>query len=76
MAHPFDPAPGLLWTLTKADMEASCDVRFVPIGVEARVKRNGKLLYARAFPKASETLEWAEGEKREHLENGWAAQQP
>ena len=50
---------------------ASCEVRFVPIGVEARVMRNGKLLYARTFPTADETLEWAEEERTSHLAKGW-----
>jgi hypothetical protein len=67
----FDPAPGILWTLTKEGREASCDIRFVPIGVEARIKRNGKLLYARTFPLAVETLEWAEEERQEHVASGW-----
>jgi hypothetical protein len=50
MSFPFDPAPVILWTLTREEKLASCDVRFVPIGVEARVLTNGKLLYARTFP--------------------------
>ena len=71
MPFPFDPAPCTLWTLTRDDKLASCEIRFVPIGVEARVKRNGKRLYARTFPNGDEALEWAEGERVEMLAKGW-----
>jgi hypothetical protein len=46
-------------------------VRFVPIGVEARVMRNGKLLYARTFPNGDVALEWAEEEEVDMLVKGW-----
>ena len=36
MPFPFDPAPTVLWTLSVDGKLASCEVRFVPIGVEAR----------------------------------------
>jgi len=42
---------------------------FVPIGVEARVLTNGKLLDARTFPTGDDALRWAEEERteRHHL---------
>lgn len=52
----FDPQPAHLWTLTRDDKRASCEVQFVPIGVEARVMRNGNLLYARTFSTGDEAL--------------------
>lgn len=71
MPFPLDPAPSTLWTLTRDDKIASCEVRFVPIGVEARVLRNGKLLYARTFPNGDDFLQWAERERKDHIEKGW-----
>jgi len=73
MPSPFDPSPATLWTLSREDKRASCEVRFVPIGTEARVTRNDKILYARTFPSGDEALQWAEGERQEHLAKGWAA---
>jgi hypothetical protein len=72
----FDPAPVTLWTLSGEHKVASCEVRFVPIGVEGRVLRNGKLLYARTFPTGDETLEWAEDERKRHIEKGWTVAEP
>jgi hypothetical protein len=69
---PFDPAPVTLWTLAGSDKVASCEVRFVPIGVETRVLTNGKLLYARTFPNGDEALKWAEEERSKLLANGCA----
>lgn len=71
MPFPFDPAPATIWTLTTDEKLASCEVAFMPSGVEARVKRNGRLLYARTFPNGDEALEWAEGERVEMLAKGW-----
>ena len=73
MTYPFDPAPATLWVLAREDKLASCEVSFVPNGVQARVTRNGKLLYSRVFASGDETLEWAEGEPNEHLAKGWIA---
>ena len=39
------PAPTTLWTLTSDEKLASGEVAFVPKGVQARLMRNGKLLY-------------------------------
>ena len=67
MPFPFDPAPATLWTLTHDEKPASCEIAFVPIGVEARVLTNGKLIYAKAFPSGDEALQWAEDQRQEHL---------
>jgi hypothetical protein len=67
MPFPFDPSPAVLWTLTNDDKLASCEIAFVPTGVETRIMRNGKLLYARRFPNGDATLEWAEAERVEML---------
>jgi hypothetical protein len=72
---PFDPSPVTLWTLINDGKLASCKVRFVPVGVEARVLTNGKLLYARTFPTGDEALQWAEDERQGHLAKGWTEQQ-
>ena len=71
MPFPFDPAPATIWTLTADGKTASCELRFVPIGVEARVLVNGKLLYSRIFPTADESLAWTEEERKRHLAKGW-----
>ena len=63
MPFPIDGSPSTLWTLTGDDKLASCKVRFVPIGVEARV---------RTFPYGDEALKWAEEERRKLLANGCA----
>ena len=72
MSFPFDTSPATLWTLTREDKSASCEVSFVPNGVQARVTRNGRLLYSRVFASGDETLEWAERERNEHIAKGWA----
>ena len=71
MPFPFDPSPTTLWTLSDEGKLASCELRFVPIGVEARVLTNGKLLYARPFPNSNDALAWAVGERKELREKGW-----
>jgi hypothetical protein len=55
---------------------ASCEIAFVPPGVEARIMRNGKLLYARTFQNGDDTLEWAEGERVEMIAKGWKIRTP
>jgi hypothetical protein len=76
MPYPFDPSSATVWTLVREDKVASCDVSFVPIGVEARIMRNGTLLYARTFPTGDETLAWAAGERQDLLEKGWRTAEP
>ena len=73
MPFAFDPAPATLWTLIRGGTVASCEVSFAPNGVEAKITRDGKLLYARTFPSDDDTLEWAEGERVEMLAKGWSA---
>jgi hypothetical protein len=72
---PFDPTPVTLWTLAGSDKLASCEVRFVPIGVEARILRDGRLLYSRTFRTGDQSLAWAE-ERQEHLTQGWIRATP
>ena len=71
MAFPFDPSPATLWTLTDKNKLASCELRFVPIGVQARVLWNGELLYSRIFTNADEALAWAEEERQAYFAKGW-----
>jgi len=61
----------MLWTLTQDDKVASCEIAFVPIGVEARILRDGKLLYARTLANSDDTVAWAESERKGHLANDW-----
>jgi hypothetical protein len=68
---PVDPSPATLWALTNDGTLASCEVRFVPIGVEGSVLTNGRLLYSRTSPPATEALQWAEEERTRHLARGW-----
>ena len=68
---PFDPSPTILWTLTDDEKLASCEVAFVPIGVQARVLRNGELLYSRIFTSGDEAVAWAEEERKGHVAKGW-----
>lgn len=72
MPFPMDSSPSPLWTLHLDGKAASCDVRFVPIGIEVRVFRNGRLLYARTFPTGDEALLWAEEERVQLAERGWS----
>ena len=53
----FDPAPSVLWTLRREGNVASCEVLFVPSGVEVRVLRNGSLLLSQTF--TSGTPRWS-----------------
>lgn len=71
MPFPFDPSPATLWSVTDDEKLASCEVRFVPIGVKGTVMRNGKLLDARTFPTGDEALEWANEEHRTLLAQDW-----
>jgi len=68
---PFDPSPTTLWTLTDNEKVASCEVAFVPIGVPAKVMRNGELLYSRIFTSGDEGVAWAEEERKGHVAKGW-----
>jgi hypothetical protein len=72
MTFPFDREPSNLWTLHRDGKVASCEVRFVPIGVDVRVLRNGKLRYARTFTIGEEAMAWAEEERERMLEDGWS----
>jgi hypothetical protein len=50
MPFPFDANPATLWTLTRDGRERSCEVAFVPNGIEVRVRRDGgELLMSRVF---------------------------
>jgi uracil DNA glycosylase superfamily protein len=71
VAFPFDPSPTTLWTLTNCEKLATCEVAFVPIGVQARVLRNGELLYSRIFTSGDEAVAWVEEERQGHLAKGW-----
>jgi hypothetical protein len=68
MPFPLDPAPSILWSLLRDGRTAECEVRFVPIGVEMRVLRNGGLLYSHIFASGEAALAWAE-EERNDLSN-------
>jgi hypothetical protein len=49
MPFPFDPSPSTLWTLHREGKVASCELRFVPLGNEVRMLRNGSVLMSRIF---------------------------
>ena len=66
-------ALSVIWTLTFEDKCASCEIAFVPNGVEGSVLRNGRRLYSRVFPTGEETLEWAGGERKDLIAKGWVA---
>jgi hypothetical protein len=68
---PFDPSPTIFWTLTNGEKLAFCEVAFVPHGVQAKVLRNGKLLYSRIFSTGDEAVAWVEEERQGHLAKGW-----
>jgi len=72
MPFPFDPSPSTLWTLHLDGKIASCDVRFVPIGTEVRMFRNGSLLMSRIFESGDEVLAWAEEERQRMLGHDWS----
>jgi hypothetical protein len=60
---PFDPDPSMLWSVQLDEKIAGCELRFVPIGVEVRIFRNGNLLMSRIFPNGDQALAWAEEER-------------
>ena len=70
MPFPFDPSPSTLWTLQRDGAVASCEVRFVPLGSEVRMLRNGSLLVSQVFSDGDEALAWAEEERQRMLGNG------
>jgi hypothetical protein len=72
MRFPFDPSPSTLWTLQRDGKVASCEVRFVPIGNEVRMLRNGSLLVSQIFESGDEALTWADEERERMLGEGWA----
>ena len=63
MKSVLDPNPSVLWIKNLDGVVATCDVRFVPIGVEVRMLRNERLLMSRIFPSGDEALAWAEEER-------------
>ena len=67
----FDPHPAHLWTLTRDDQIASCDVRFVRSGVEVRVLRKGTRLFSRIFDNGDDALTEAREEQLRMLADGW-----
>jgi hypothetical protein len=42
-----------------------------PMGVQAKVMRNRKLLYSRIFSNGDDAVAWAEEERQGHLAKGW-----
>jgi hypothetical protein len=68
---PFDPNPSTLWTLTRESKVASCEVRFVPIGVEMRMLRDGRLLWAQTFESGEEALGQAAEYRVQMIANDW-----
>jgi hypothetical protein len=71
MPLPFDPSPSTLWSLHRDGKVASCDVRFVPLGSEVRMLRNGSLLMSRIFSSGEEAMVWAEEERQKLQAAGW-----
>ena len=71
MPFPSDPQPSVLWTLQREGKLASCEVRFVPIGADVRMLRNGSSLMSRIFPTGDEALAWAEEECTRLTALGW-----
>lgn len=71
MPFPFDADPAIIWSLALDGRIASCEVAFVPIGVAARVLRDGTLLYSRIFPKGDDAFAWAEEERKDHMQKAW-----
>lgn len=63
MTNPFDPHPTRLWSAPVDGKFASCDLRFVPIGIEIRIFRDESLLMSRIFSTPQEALAWAEEER-------------
>jgi hypothetical protein len=56
---------------------ASCDVRFVPLGSEVRMLRNGSLLASQIFFSGEKALAWAREEYQRMVGAGWSeAEQP
>lgn len=49
---------------------------FVPVGVNARVMGNAKLLYARMFTTGDEALQRAEQERRKMFDQEWSVPTP
>jgi len=72
MPFPLDPSPARLWTLHFDAKVASCDVRFVLIGSEVSMLRNGSLLMSRIFESGEEALAWAEQERQRMLGDDWS----
>jgi hypothetical protein len=68
----FDPSPSTLWTLHRDGKVASCEVRFIPIGSEVRMLRNGALLMSRILENGEEALAWAEEERPRMLGHDWS----
>jgi hypothetical protein len=50
---------------------ASCEVRFVPLGNEVRMLRNGSLLMSRTCERGDEALAWSEEGRQRMLGHDW-----
>ena len=51
---------------------ASCELRFVPLGNEVRMLRNGSVLMSRIFESGEVALAWAEEERQRMLGHDWS----
>ena len=72
MPFPFDPSASTLWTLHRDGKVASCELRFVPLGNEVQMLRNGSALMSRIFENGEEALTWAEEERQRMLGHDWS----
>ena len=60
-------------TLHRDGKVASCELRFVPLGTEVRMLRNGSLLVSEVFSSGDDALALANEERERMLADGWVA---
>ena len=71
----FEPTPTVLWTLWRGGQRTSCEVAFVPSGIEIRIFLNKSLLTSRTFSAAHRNvaIAWAEEQYQDYVEREWFA---
>jgi hypothetical protein len=66
-----DDTPTRIWTLTRDDEEAVCQVRLAPHGIEVDLLRKGKLVLTRVFETDEEAMAWARQKRATREAQGW-----
>jgi hypothetical protein len=66
-----DTSTFTLWRLRSGENESRCVVSVTPVGLEAQMRLNGRLLYSQTLSCLDEVMAWAQVRGSEMVEHGW-----